>query len=258
MAVAVYGVPDNPTSALPERFERKYYLAPPEVGMAYGLLRQICLPAPDYPSEQINSLYLDTPDLSQHETSESGDYCKDKVRIRWYGESSKLRGMQPIYLELKSRRGFAGTKQRLRLEVPVETLMPDNLCRGILPWTLVADALARFGYFPSDILLPIAAVSYWRYRFCEIVTGQRVSLDCRIRSTMMMPGLGIGEDDLELVGGVVEIKGRTMELPRALRYARILHADWTRFSKYSACIDANAEMPGMIGRLSPSGRVVQP
>jgi hypothetical protein len=257
MAVQLYGVSTNTINTLPERFERKYYLTPREAGFAYGLLRQICLPAREYPSEQINSLYFDTADLDQHERSSSGDYYKDKVRLRWYGEDNKLSGMQPIFMELKSRRGFASTKQRLKLRVPAESLKLANLGKGIVPKTLLMDTLARFGYFPPEILLPIIRISYWRYRFSEIMTEQRVALDCHVRSTMIIPGSGNGERELELPGAVIEIKGRSMELPGALKRARILDMDWTRFSKYSACIDSHIEKPGTVGRLSPSGRIGQ-
>jgi hypothetical protein len=257
MAVQLYSIPINAINTLPERFERKYYLMPREVGFAYGLLRQICLPAREYPSEQINSLYFDTADLDQHERSSSGDYYKDKVRFRWYGEDNHLNGMQTIFLELKSRRGFTSTKRRLRLQVPAESLVLANLRRGIVLKTLLTNTLARFGYFPSGMLLPIISISYWRYRFSEIMTEQRVSLDCHIRSTIIIPGLGNGEKKLELPGAVVEIKGKSMELPGALKRARILDTDWTRFSKYSACIDAHIEKLGTVGRLSPSGRILQ-
>jgi hypothetical protein len=256
MVVQLYGMPTNDINTLPERFERKYYLIPPEVGFAYGLLRQVCPPAGEYHSEQINSLYFDTLDLHEYERSAAGDYCKDKMRIRWYGEDKALQGMQTAYLELKSRRGFTSTKQRLKLQVAAESLMPINLGRGIVPRTMLMDTLARFGYFPTQILLPVIRISYWRYRFSEIMTEQRVSLDCNIRSTMIMPGSGNGEKELELSGAVIEIKGKTMELPETLTRARVLYTDWTRFSKYSACIDAHQEKPGSVGRLSPSGRIV--
>jgi hypothetical protein len=258
MAVQLYGVPEKTIDILPQRFECKYYLTPKDVGLAYGLLRQICLPTSEYPSEQINSLYFDTLDLDQHERSSSGDYYKDKIRIRWYGEDKDLNGMQAIFLELKSRRGFASTKQRLKLQVPAEDLSLNHLSKGIIPRTLLVDTLARFGYFPSKMLLPVIKISYWRYRFSEIMTEQRVSLDNHIRSTMIIPGSGNGERELELPGGVIEIKGQTTELPITLRRARMLDTDWTRFSKYSACIDSHTEMPGAVGRLSPSGRIFRP
>ena len=241
---------------LPQRFERKYYLMPKDVGLAYGLLRQISLPASEYPSEQIHSLYFDTVDLDQHERSSSGDYYKDKVRIRWYSEGGDMNGMQTIFIELKSKEGFASTKQRSKLLISTENLALDNLGKGIIPRTLLMDTLAGFGNFPSDMLLPIVKISCWRYRFSEIMTGQMLSLDCHIRSTMIIPGSGNGEKELELPGGVIELKGKTMELPTTLRRTRILDTDWTRFSKYSACIDSHIEKPGTVGRLSPSGRIV--
>lgn len=256
MAVHLHGIAPGGTETLPERFERKYYLTPREVGLAYGLLRQTCPLARQFPSERINSVYFDTADLDQHERSASGDFHKDKVRIRWYGDDDDLQQMQTAFIELKSRRGFASTKQRRRLQVPAACLAPANLSKGIVPATLLTYTLAEFGYFPSDILLPIVKISYWRYRFTDMMTEQRISLDCHIRSTMVVPGWGNGEKELELPGGVIEIKGKDMQLSETLRRIRMLYTDWTRFSKYSACIDSHQERPGSIGRLSPSGRVV--
>ena len=255
MAVRLYEAPINIRNTLPRRFERKYYLRQMKVGLAYGLLRQTCSMDDTYPSEQINSLYFDTADLDQHERSCSGDFRKDKVRIRWYGEEHDLRGMQTIFVELKSRQGFASTKQRHRLQVPGALLAADSLGSGIVPQTLLSKTLAGFGYFPPGLLQPVIKISYWRYRFREVLTAQRLSLDCHVRSTMIIPGLGHGERELELPGAVIEIKGNRMALPVTLGQLRMLDTDWGRFSKYSACIDSHTEGPGTVGRLAPSGRL---
>jgi hypothetical protein len=242
---------------LPERFERKFYLSPNKVDLANGLLRHLCMPDREFPSEQINSLYFDTVDLDQHEKSTSGDSRKDKVRIRWYGREAGLRGPQTIFVELKSKEAFASTKQRLQLQVPAEDLSLESLRRGIIPRIMLHETLAGFGYFPPGQLLPVIKISYWRNRFTEMISGQRVSLDFHIRSTMVMPEAGNGERELELEGGVIEIKGLTMELPLTLMKLRMLDIDWSRFSKYSACIDAHCEGLGVVGRMSPSGRVIR-
>jgi len=257
MAVLLHGVLNGCRETLPERFERKYYLSPVETGVAYGLLSQVCLPTRDYHSEQINSLYFDTRDLDQYERSDSGDYGKDKVRIRWYGEEEDLKGMQTVFVELKSRRGFAGTKQRLRIEVHADSLAGSSLGDGIVPRDFLMDTLARFGYCPPGLLFPVVSISYWRHRFIDFATSQGVSLDTRIKSTMIIAGPGNGEKGLELPGGVVEIKGQHVSLSTPLSHTRMLHTDWTRFSKYSACIDAHNEKPGTLGRLSTSGRVAR-
>jgi hypothetical protein len=88
---------------LPQRMERKYFIPPHKIGVALGVLRTVSRPDAYYPFEQINSLYFDTYDLEQHERSLSGEYKKDKVRLRWYGEAENSDGMIPAFLELKSR-----------------------------------------------------------------------------------------------------------------------------------------------------------
>ncbi len=224
--------------------------------MAYGLLQHLCCFDGEYPSEQINSLYFDTFELDQHERSTSGDFQKDKVRIRWYGDDNNLQGEQAAFLELKSRRGFSSTKQRLKLKVPAENLCLHNLGNGIVPENMLMETLAKFGYFPPERLIPVIKISYWRYRFMETLTGQHVSLDYHIRSTMSIPGHGNGQVDLKLPGGVVEVKGTEMDLPVTLRHMKLLDIDWSRYSKYSSCIDSHDERPGTVGYLSPSGKIV--
>ncbi len=191
---------------LPRRLERKYYIEPAKVGLAYGILRHTCRMDTDFPSEQINSLYFDTAELDEHEKSVSGEFQKDKIRLRWYGADGDRQRMQTAFLELKSRQGFASTKQRRR-SMPAEDLEPEALGSGVIPWPLLSETLAGFGCFPTRLLQPVIAISYWRHRFREVLSGQSVSLDTRIRSTMILPRLGNGEADLELPGAVMEVKG---------------------------------------------------
>jgi hypothetical protein len=241
---------------LPQRVERKFYVAPKQVMLAYGVLRHVCRADSAYPSGLVNSLYFDTVDLDEHERSTSGDFRKDKVRIRWYGEDDGREGKRTIFLELKSKQGFAGTKRRLSIEVPAELLTMPHLARGIVSKSLLRDTLAAFGYFPTASLWPVVKITYRRYRFTDPLSGQRVSLDSRIRSTIVTRMTGNGERDLELPGAVIEIKGTSVELPVSLKGLGLLDVDWSRFSKYSACIEAHEEALGSAGRLSPSGRIV--
>jgi hypothetical protein len=240
---------------MPRRFERKFIVLPEKVGFAYALLRQVCRPDSQYPCDQVNTLYLDTADLEQYVKSASGDFEREKVRIRWYGEDGALEGMTPVYVELKSRQGFASAKQRRRLEVPAESLEPASLGAGVVERTTLVETLAGYGYFPQQPLWPVIAVSYQRYRFTEMTTGMRVSLDCRIRSSAVFPGLGHGERRLPLPNGIVEVKGPSMDIPLALRRLRLLDTDWSRFSKYACCVESQNSDPGTIGRLWPSGRM---
>lgn len=264
---------------LPERMERKFFIAPERAGLVLGLLQRICRYDADFPQEQINSLYFDTPDLDQHERSCSGAYAKDKLRIRWYGAefdphrpaevprrplengvTGAAEGHERwvrVWLERKSRVGFASTKQREELVVGAVALQPRRLGRGIVPARVVVEAAARFGFFAPGPLVPVVAISYWRHRFVEPLSGFRVALDSHIRSTMVMPGVGRGERALELPGVIVEIKGPRYHLPPALRSLADFGTSWTRFSKYSSSLDAHAGDLGSVSRLWPSGVMVE-
>ncbi len=237
-----------------QRIERKFYILPRNIGFAYALLRQFCRPEGNYPAEQINSLYFDTDNLEQYERSGSGEYHKDKIRIRWYHTLDAYEGEVPIFVELKTRDGFSSYKQRQQLMVPVESLRMSGLSGGIIPATMLKDIITGFGFHQEMPLGPVIVISYWRYRFTEMSTGMRVSLDQNIRSTIVKRPLGHGERGLKLEGGVIEVKGHKMELPLTLRRMKLLDVDWSRFSKYSSCLDSHLEAPGTTARLWPSGR----
>ncbi|UCC17137.1 MAG: VTC domain-containing protein [Dehalococcoidales bacterium] len=250
-------VTDQGRSSPLQRFERKFFILPKNIGFAYSLLRQFCRPDKDYPISTVHSLYFDTIDLEQYNRSTSGDFNKDKVRIRWYDEESIEADTVPVFIELKTRHGFASSKQRERIVVPAEDIEPSSLIKGIVSKTALNNIIAGFGYFPELPLRPIIKISYHRYRFTEMVTGTRVSLDYDIHSTMIAPELGRREHDLRLEGGVVEVKGPSMELPLTLRKMRILDTDWSRFSKYSNCIDSHLSDPGAVARFAPPGRILE-
>lgn len=241
------------TFAPAERVEQKFYTAPGDMVLALALVRRTCRRDGDYPEEQINSLYFDTPGLEQHEKSQAGEYAKAKVRIRWYGTETAVE--TPVWLELKERRGFVSTKQRWRTEVPEDALEPDVLGAGIVSNALLTRTMAGFGFFARERLCPVVVISYRRERFVEPRTGYRVAFDSHVRSTMVMPGIGRGERGLELPGAVIEVKGPAFILPGPLRRLADLGSSWTRFSKYSASLDAHASALGSVSRLWPSGRM---
>jgi hypothetical protein len=241
------------------RFERKFTILPANIGLAYTLLRQVCRPDREYPEDRVCSLYFDTADLDQYERSAAGDHRKDKVRIRWYGESHNHQiGEVSVYLELKTRLGFASSKQRRKLTVPAQLLQPVNLSRGITDRTTLLQTLADFGHFPEKPLEPVILISYRRCRFNEMQTGVRVSFDHDIRALMVSPKLGRREREIRLPNGVIEVKGPSLELPATLRYMRLMDVDWSRFSKYGSCLDAFFTEPGSVARFWPSGRLILP
>jgi hypothetical protein len=256
----------SPASSAPplrERVEQKFFVLPWRESFAFGLLRRTCREDPVFPVGQVNSLYFDTPDLDQHQRSDSGEYTKDKVRIRWYGDEhdphrtavdgdAQDQDVQ-VWLELKSRRGFSSTKQRLSLDVPAGALRFSALQDGIVPATTLVRTMAGFGFFARGPLRPVIVISYWRYRLVEPRTGFRISIDSHIRSSMVMPGIGQGERGLELPGAIVEVKSPVFDVPNSLREIAEIGSSWTRYSKYSSSLDGHAATRGSVSRLWPSG-----
>lgn len=240
-------------SNLVERMEQKFYLPPRDISRAYALLRHICIPDNLYPQERISSLYFDTADLDEHEASVSGELRKRKIRIRWYNTLAHYNGSVPVFMELKSRDGFASYKQRQRTEVDKDYLTVQNLSRGIVPRNDLIDTLALFGHYPEKPLQPVITITYWRDRFIEPLSGRRIALDSHIQSIMIDRKYG-SFGALTLAGGVIELKGRSLELPLPLRQMHLLDIDWGRFSKYSSCLDAHFSATESSGGAWPSGK----
>ena len=63
-----------------------------------------------YPKRKINTLYFDDYSFSSYIDSCSGNSCRNKYRIRWYGENSQNNDSF-IHFEIKSKNGNAGTKK---------------------------------------------------------------------------------------------------------------------------------------------------
>ncbi len=221
-----------------QRFERKFAIPQANIGFAYCFLRQICRPDKEYPADRVTSLYFDTADLDQYEKSAAGEFRKNKVRIRWYSSDIQEQTGVPVYLELKSREGFASSKRRQKFMVPKQALDQANLYKGILDKTTIIQTLASWGYFLEKPIKPIILISYLRFRFSEMQTGIRVCLDYDIRASVVAPEFCRQGCEVRLSGSVLEVKGPTIELPVTLRYMHMLDVDWSRFSKYGTCLDS--------------------
>ena len=176
------------------------------------------------------------------------------MRLRWYGDTVPENGMVMVFVEIKSRRGFASSKRRVSMEVPAADLAPEGLCRGIVPAALLRSTLAGLGYFPEKLLRSVIRISYERLRFNELLSGVRVSIDTGIRAMVVAADLGRNDREVRLPGGVIEVKGPSLELPRTLRRLRFLDTDWSRFSKYGLTLDVHFARPGTVARNWPSGR----
>lgn len=236
-----------------ERFERKFFVSPEKISYARSMLSHICLADSKYPQGIINNVYFDTPDLDYFQKSLDGSYEREKIRIRWYDDPGE--DTTPVYLELKSRKGFTSRKQRRKFLVSAKRLNKFQADNTIIGQDIILQTLMEFGYFSQAFLSPVVLIAYKRSRFVDILTGTRLSFDCSISSSLIAAGQRQSRTGLMLCGGVIEIKGPSMGIPVSLRPLIGLGVDWTRFSKYAGCLESQLERPGSAGHLWPSGRI---
>ena len=236
-----------------ERFERKFFLPGSMVPFAAHLLAHCCPADRQYPQGTVHSVYYDTPEMDFFCDSQEGNYGRVKIRIRWY-DFPAAGTTASAFLELKSKRGYAGSKQRKSFVVPAERLCGSGSDQSVLPFPVVMQGLAEFGYCPPNLLKPLIRISYRRLRFVDRLTNSRISLDWDIHFNLVRPEAGRREGSIRMEGGVIEIKGRSMDIPETLQSIRDLGTDWSRYSKYASCLEAHLEEPGSVGRHWPSGR----
>ncbi len=74
-----------------------------------------------YPLRRVNTVYFDTPQLGFYDENLAGISRRDKVRMRWYGNS--VVGIQPC-LELKQKQNLLGRKKRWPLPCLIDLTRP--------------------------------------------------------------------------------------------------------------------------------------
>jgi hypothetical protein len=110
----------EPTTGL--RYELKLVCDPHRLAQARSWIR--LHPAGfvvAYPPRRVNSLYLDTPHLSSFDENLTGVSERQKLRLRWYGES--VREIEAV-LELKQKRNLLGQKKRVQLSCKLDLTSP--------------------------------------------------------------------------------------------------------------------------------------
>ena len=91
------------------RYERKFLPAGFSITEVLALVRQHpALFREAYPERPVNNLYFDTPGLRHYFDHVNGSACREKVRLRWYGEFHGH--VERPRLEFKHRQGLLGGK----------------------------------------------------------------------------------------------------------------------------------------------------
>lgn len=220
-----------------------------------------------FASYTVRSIYFDTAQFQYYYEKYDGLPVRAKPRIRGYGTR---RPGQPVFLEVKRRRGSIGSKAR----APIAYESVANLLEGIDQSVRVVpsarfpraegDAEAFLFKYHRDALRPVTLIRYEREPFVGVYDRSlRVTLDGDVRSAPY-PSLAQLYDDLDsrpLFPGffVLEVKhDATSGFPVWLRsYVGSHGLVRLAISKYTAGIDAyNLSMTSPIQRAFPIAEYV--
>lgn len=201
--------------------------------LVLSLLQSLCQQDPEYPSDYVNSLYYDTPDLALLGQKADSDFRKNKVRLRWYGNPTEVHGPVTAYLEIKQKDGVQRSKVRKRFEVDSELLLPGK--ESLQQLTGYVDSLSEMGWAHFGALFPMIVIRYHRHRFTDSVSGARIALDRGIGFTKVNSIFFPDHGPRTLNDGVLEIKSSTGEIPRGMMPVKNRINMRDSFSKYEEC-----------------------
>lgn len=147
------------------RYERKYRV---EEASLDEILQVIRLHRASFyqafPDRYINSLYLDTYQLSYYNDNIAGISNRTKQRIRWYGEN--LKNITKPILEIKLKANELGSKKYVHL--------PDFKIDRFFSYE---DYMRQHVWLASNYIVPTVMVRYMRSYFMSFDKRFRVTID---------------------------------------------------------------------------------
>lgn len=182
-----------------------------------------------YPDRRINNIYFDDHQLSSYQDNLIGTANREKLRLRWYGETGEPK---QAVMELKAKKNKLGWKKRAAIDlndIPLQGLPIDELTSRL------KDRL------PPDLRLKLelrdCPVTYNRYRrsYFEDATGLiRLTLDKDLAFQDLQVKTRLTFDDCQTCEGfgILEIKFSSMDDLAGIDVIRDLDLRMTKFSKY--------------------------
>jgi len=215
--------------------EKKYTASRPRYSLA--LIKSIFSEDPAFPENYVFNIYFDTPSLDYLYDKLNGDFSKQKIRIRWYGEAPEAVIPETAKLECKIKKGAAGYKNEAKITMPSRNLHSLFLAES---WKkILAQSLPGTQALPEPQLAPVMLSRYRRRRFIDPHSKTRISFDDEICSLALSPAmLNRGVRPTFLDETVIEVKNETGEMPHFLKLSN--HCRASSFSKYALLLDTES------------------
>ena len=192
------------------RYEIKFVLNEREMSHALAWLNMIGVKK-SYANRVINSLYFDNVAQKSVRDNLSGISNRNKVRLRWYGNS--LSEDCKLSLEIKLREGRLGSKIIFPLSLTAEIFKKKNLYEL---YSEIFKKLPKSDFAHNsinDYLVPMILVKYYR-EYYEFSKAIRITIDKKISFYNAMQNTKIDSlKPMRYNSFVMEIK-----FPKELKY----------------------------------------
>ena len=182
-------------------------------------------------SYRISSLYFDTPTDTALRQKLDGVNCREKLRLRYYGDDLGF-----IRLEKKYKiNGLCGKRSTRVTEEQVEKLLSGDI--GFL---LSGDGLMQelYSKMKGQLLAPKTIVTYDREAFLFAPGNVRITLDRNVRTGLAsLDFLNPGLHHVPVSDGLTVLEVKYDEfLPELVKMAvQIPNTQASAFSKYAVC-----------------------
>ena len=165
------------------RYERKFLIR--TVGyewIIHTIKNNIAMFKPLYHSRNINNIYFDNDTLDSFHDNVDGIANRQKVRVRWYGESSG-NILKPV-LEIKNRKNSVGTKLSYRLS---PMFIGDGLDSKMIKKIILESDIPEIIKNKIMLLSPKLLNGYSRSYFISMDKKFRITVDRNLHYTKLSP-----------------------------------------------------------------------
>ena len=189
-----------------------------------------------YHQRQVNSIYLDTPNLSFFSQNRVGTGDRKKVRIRWYGDDFQVKKPR---LEFKVKRGWVGTKHIFDVN-PFEINARNRFTE--LRTSLKESELPDWVREELSILRPSLINSYQRRYFLSDDKRFRITLDWSLAFNSAHELAGKTGTHVKHFPTILELKYDRENRKDAENISQEFPFRMDKFSKYIVGVEASRKI----------------
>ena len=188
-----------------------------------------------FESVYVHSLYFDTDNYDFAMEKAASDFYKNKVRVRFYSSKRDpyLSTPNEYYLELKSKEGSKRVKHRERIDCSNSSFF--DIIKETNFITFINNKIKVIAPHLALNLKPQFFLSYKRERFTDTFSGSRIALDHDIIAKKWLYNNHHMINEYALEKNVLEVKGKSDQLPVNLNHLSYFDVRVDAFSKYYQC-----------------------